>query len=403
MEPRTRLATAAALVAVLAAAACENENGGGTGRARLGATEGPAITVQWQFPQELADSTLPAAAAFAWQEFIALNWPAIQQNGAPYTRDSADTNGVFGDSSYTGPLVWHTFRAKIEIFPAPDSMPQGYTPDSAASYGYDAPPRYSYASPIAPFYPAQASDTVPWINLDENDEIGLDAMYAGAAANEPFPGPLILFMAKANRSEYSYVARNQFFPTPSRKAATSAAFDSSGSYVIAQTASPPAGGAAAISLPSGTVEIKAGWRRLTSTEAGSGRFYSTRVRFYRNGAGGVTYQDTVFGLVALHIIHKTPNRPYFVYATFEQADNLLDSAGRRVEDENGNVNAGYDSLPPFDPVITSRNATAPAPDTGYTRQNIQTLSPPTASSTPGSRVYFINSEKDSTSTRARCR
>ena len=45
----------------------------------------------------------------------------------------------------------------------------------------------------------------------------------------------------------------------------------------------------------------------------------------------------MWGLVSLHIIQKTPSAPYFIYATFEQADNILTSAGKMVEDADGNI------------------------------------------------------------------
>jgi hypothetical protein len=54
-------------------------------------------------------ATLQQAAAFAWQEFVALNWPATAGQ-----RDVPDTGQKFGAS--TGPLVWETFRGKVEIF-----------------------------------------------------------------------------------------------------------------------------------------------------------------------------------------------------------------------------------------------------------------------------------------------
>ena len=43
----------------------------------------------------------------------------------------------------------------------------------------------------------------------------------------------------------------------------------------------------------------------------------------------------MWGLVGLHIEHKTPTAPYFIFATFEQADNLLTEGGTPVENEIG--------------------------------------------------------------------
>jgi hypothetical protein len=65
-----------------------------------------AINVNPALPSDIAGgapaATLQQAAAFAWQEFIALNWPAMVGQ-----RDKPDPNQKFGAGS--GPLVWQTF------------------------------------------------------------------------------------------------------------------------------------------------------------------------------------------------------------------------------------------------------------------------------------------------------
>jgi hypothetical protein len=388
-----KLAGAAALLTAAALAAAS----GAPARPATLTAAPSAITISPNFPADLdATAGLPQAAVFAWQEFIALNWPAKQQTGGLGQRDSANTSVPFG-SPTTGPLVWHTFRAKVEIFPAPDSQPNGYVNNAAQSYGYDALPKYVYSTRIIPADSADSANAgnanyqVPWINLDENDEIGQDAMYAGNAQGQAFPGPLILFMAKANRNEYNYVAANNFY-NPSAAAPAQAA---SKAYVATNDASPPQGGSQLASLPNGTVEIKAAWRRLTAAEASSGRFYQTRVRFYREdstSAGVDTlYHDDVFGLVALHIIHKTPSQPHFVFATFEQADNILTASGDTVETVDGAVRPKYQNLVPMEVAVSSQNASQPVG--GYTRSNIQQLSPDTSVVTPGDRVYILNSPR----------
>ncbi|HEV3049117.1 MAG TPA: hypothetical protein VGX50_02340, partial [Longimicrobium sp.] len=205
-------------------------------------------------------------------------------------------------------------------------------------------------------------------------------MYAGVGTGQTSLNGLILFTAKANRLEYHYIARNGFYDSTKLGPAKRL----SSQNVIADSSSPSPGTTAnGVSLPSGTIELKAAWRELTTAEAGSGRFYQTRVRYYPTDS---TYVDTTMGLVALHIIHKTPGRPSFVFATFEQADNILSATGERVEDEQGNLNPGYDTLPPMDLGLTIRNATQPGAN-GYTKANIQHL---TATSTPGKRLYYVN-------------
>lgn len=297
-----------------------------------------AISVGSTVPTELNPTgggaqraTLSQAAAFAWQEFIALNWPAVNQTGQLNQRDTPNTQCRFGDPNCTGPLVWETFRSKVEIFPG-QNAPPGYVNSPARSYGYDALPTYNYSSlvPVCAPVPVPAA----WVNLDETDQITLDDMYAGAAPTQ-VPGnsspQLIRFTAKANRTEYNYVASNQWWNAVPSNIATATQ-----NYLATKQASPPAGSTQYVSLPLNTIELKAGWRELTPSEMRSGRFHTAKVRYYeKSGPKQVCYRESVWGLVALHIIQKTASAPHFIYATFEQADNILRPNGLPVEDENG--------------------------------------------------------------------
>jgi hypothetical protein len=286
------------------------------------ASTAAGISINSTFPTELnaagggaPAATLQQAAAFAWQEFIALNWPAaVDASGNPI-RDTPAPDCLFGTGKKGAPdcaarpLTWETFRGKVEIYGA------------APGKQYSAPPQYANAyTPGVTACPAQAPVSKPaWVNLDETSEIGLDSMYAGVNPAGPSPTngdqQLIRFAAKANGAEFAYATANRRLkPT-------------SGSPVT---------------LPNGTVELKAAWRQLTAAEAGSGRFRTTKVRYYENigqivapKTPGVCWREAVWGLVGLHIIQKTPSAPYFIYATFEQADNILNPAGDPVEDADG--------------------------------------------------------------------
>ena len=360
------------------------------------------ITITSTVPSELNASgggapkaTMQQAAAFAWQEFIALNWPAVNQTGAVNTRDTPDNNCKFADPKCTGPLVWETFRAKVEIFPG-QGNPPGYNPNQAASFGYDASPAYNYLSAV-PACDSPAPTGTPWINLDETDEITLNSMYAGNAPTQATGNSapqLIRFLAKANRAQYTYVAKQgataQWWSSipPAVKTATLA-------YLVKNMSSPPAGGSDLVSVPFGTTEVKAGWRVLTQAELSSGRFQTATARYYENSPS-LCYRQGTFGLVALHIIQKTPTAPSFIYATFEQADNILTAAGGKVEDQDGNLNQ---PLPPC-----RSDQTAPCPTTPTVQLNdtpmVNTttnvppqvnLVPSNASyCTPNSQIYYRN-------------
>lgn len=319
-------------------------------------------------------ATLADAAAFAWQEFFALNWPAVPQTGAAGTRGVADTSRKFGDPGYTGPLVWETYRSKVEIFPG-SGAPPGYPipPASATDYGFDAGPAYNYLSAVPPCAGQALPATPPYVNLDEVTQIGLNTMYAGIVPPGPTPAnsdpQRIRYLAKANRVQYVYIAENGYWNHGGNFYDAVNEFTNS----IKTNVVPPAG--SVISFPDGTVEVKAGWRMLAPTEDPK-RFHTTTVRYYEDaGTGGTSptpcFRDAVWGLVALHIIQKTPTAPTFIYATFEQADNIRSADnGMPVEDQNGQIinppPPGRPSTTPYPTYKDAYNAASHQPDPSVT-------------------------------------
>jgi hypothetical protein len=277
------------------------------------------------------NASLKDAARFAWQEFIALNWAAVKQTGAANTRDTPDTKTKFSDPSYKGPLVWHTFRGKVEIFPG-IGLPPGATKNLGGdtyTCNYDAAPQYNYSTLLS------STGRPPWINLDENSQIGLDHIFAGAATGAPLPlGTQILFMAKANRTDFEYVCPKGWWSADNLAHAKRKTAE----HIEKTHTDPEPGAKDRVSFPYGTIEVKAAWRKLGPKEDAS-RFYTTTVRYYIKDSaapGGIAPVDDTLALVGLHIIQKTRSAPYFIFATFEQADNILDESGKPVEDVNGN-------------------------------------------------------------------
>ncbi len=359
------------------------------------ATGATGITVSPDFPSDITggagNATLTEASQFAWQEFIALTWPAANQNGA------LDTRGVPNSSANYGvvntPLVWETFRHKVEVFPG-QGTPNGYVDDASQDYGFDGPVQYIYSSAKVGTADGQvqpcgtASTSAPYVNLDEINEIGQNQMFAGMGPTSPAPGQQFLYLAKANRAEYVYVAANKWWnPTVSGASPTAQdALTATVAYQQTNVASPPPGSSNLVSFPNGTVEIKSAWRQLGPGEDKS-KFRTAIVRHYeRMQSGSPCYVDSEFAMTALHIIHKTPTAPSFIFATFEYNDNIVTKNGDPVEDSAGNVIANQGATP-FDPSVTSKNAVSANP---ATPQSIQQLSPATADCQFGKSLYFQN-------------
>jgi hypothetical protein len=354
-------------------------------------------------------ASIQTAAAFAWQEFIALNWPAVPQTGALNTRDTPDLTCGFDDQTprcKSRPLVWQTFRNKVEIFPGGPGFPAVPTPPGYSttppSYGYDARPEpaYQYSDGVASPCPGQSP--VPfsaWVNLDETDQIGVDAMFAGAApatvptGHQPNSQPqLIRFLAKANRAQYSYLAGNGWLPGLNPGAPPLA---STQQYVIANLGDPAPGDSTNVSFPNGTIEIKTGWRLLTNRELTSGRWQTATVRYYENASPVPCWRQDTFGMTSLHIIQKTPSAPYFIYATFEQADNILTSGGQSVENDDGSPNVTPTCPPgqasPCPTTPTTKLADVPSPQPSMIPPRV-VLVPPNAKYCPRPQyqLYYLN-------------
>ena len=371
-------------------------------------------------------ASLTDAANFAWQQFIVATWAAQPNGQGGYNRDTADSTAIYGKNADvpTGPpLVWETFRHKVEIFPGFGSGAPHGSEKGAPDFGYNDPPEYDYSPGVVTGVcnGGTQAPTTPWVNADENSQIFLTYMFAGTAAPTVQE---ILFMAKANHVHYQYsVNPASIGQTQLNDALWNHGGGAAGTNYNAAVANfatyaaavnkiqpPPTQPVSVtplvqpfISFPSGsatevgTMEVKSAWRPLSTTEANSGRFHVTTARTYTsNGKNTFCYSDEAYGLLALHIIQKTPSAPYFIYATFSQADNILTASGAHVEDENGNIivqNPG----PDLDTGLTGAGqnpelATLATPTTleSYNTATGQPnpSNPPAAQCAPGQRLYL---------------
>ncbi len=176
---------------------------------------------------------------------------------------------------------------------------------------------------------------------------------------------LIRFLAKGNRDYFNYVTGvdSITYVNPTTKDTAiipkyrsyfnhgGTYYDNVTNYTNAIAKDTVAADSVTINFPTGTVMLKAAWRLLTDKDS-INQYHTTTVRYYEEKDGDACYyQDNTWGLVALHIAHKTPSAPnYFTFATFEQKDNLLTADGKAVEDADGKVIVQSDE--PTNPVVT---------------------------------------------------
>lgn len=240
-------------------------------------------------------------ATFAWLSFISAVAPnAAGSRGVP--------GGSFASTGTpsSGPLVWETYQHRTELLPCNVS---GGSSAPRPPQPWGAAPAYvttvSGSSPqLCSTITLSGGGALPFNNLDEVNQIGQNTLFypANPASPQPATDAQVLFEAKANQYESNFVAQN--YQTLIPKFA-------------------PFHFSPGIDLPDGTVEVKAAWRPLSSIPTSQRyRYHTANVITYGGTDTAPVPKSVPYALIALHIIHKTPNYPTFVFATFEQVDDL---------------------------------------------------------------------------------
>jgi len=236
-------------------------------------------------------------ATFAWLEFISLVATSGTERGVP--GGSFENSGKNSDQKN---LNWQTYHHRTELFP--------YRPK-----GEPKPPKPWNSTPdYVMFYENEEGVTVPYkvpfnhyTNLDEASQIAENLLFFPAVKNtrNPLRDYQALFEAKVNKVSWGYVNDN---------------------YTTLNAITPktyPNG----ITQRNGTIHLKATWRPLASIAEKNHHKYFITEGIYYNGKDSAPIAKTrKFALIGLHIIHKTPNYPTFIFATFEHEDNLKGGA-----------------------------------------------------------------------------
>jgi hypothetical protein len=227
------------------------------------------------------------AVTFAWQQFVALNWPALA--GARGVPDTSKTIGAPGDE-----VVWHTWKAPDEIFYA-----DGRTPPLWNDYGGELPSQCAAAG--APRMGVVLTRTSKVPGNITNDAVELAKQAVGGTLTDQH-GNLARYEVRENQMIFNAIVASQFYNTQGQDAAMQ------------------------VNFPPGVMEVKASWRQILDNEPPTvtSRYYTETAWIYtpQFGPNKPTCVKGTVGLVGLHITQKTPSRPQWTWATFEQIDNV---------------------------------------------------------------------------------
>jgi hypothetical protein len=243
--------------------------------------------------------------------FLALNWPTNDQGqSAPRIEDAG-----FGPPHWS---LWHNSSA---IF-----QDKGAVPEACAR----SPQQRQFvltrnlAAPVSAGLPAfraageasVASRTTRFLGVIS--AVGeLNAANLGGDIKQAFSGPLIdqngnfvFYEIMIDPNEVSYLCDNKLYNINGQ-----VAFSGSGGKVDMPTGHPQQNW-------SGSFELKLAWKVIAGKDDPS-RFFTQQAEIIDQGDDGKPVKKTVqVGLVGMHIGHKSETSPQWIWATFEQVDNL---------------------------------------------------------------------------------
>lgn len=281
---------------------------------------------------------------YAWQMFVAMNWPVDRSwpankdmAGEPDRNATVATWGVPPDPKAPMPTatVWQSFKPAQDIFlpnarkpsgwgvldPMPPSC-KGLSGEKTAGARWNKRLQFTSKLPLIRSLRAHVSTQTVITHPD--------------AIMEAFGGwltdqnkQLVWYEILTNRAEFTYIDRYGLYDAANQHVAATNANKKHPHGLVLPQGKKPSNGA---TQPQpwnelGAFEIKAAWRILTGLEEQFARYLTTAAWLEDPETGECT--EEVVGLVGLHIIHATETFPDFIWATFEQVDNVPGNAGEK--------------------------------------------------------------------------
>ncbi|NQZ11627.1 MAG: c-type cytochrome [Algicola sp.] len=244
-----------------------------------GVFEPPQIScvLPWDVQGKLKDKNLNntqrASNLFAWQTFMALNWPAKKhQRGVP-----ASHKAISNDA----PRVWESYKTTAEVF-----LDNGQRPSA-------------WDSPRAKAAPNCQSTTL------------LYAADQPTFTNGALPGTLTAqnthrtrYDIHYNKTAFDYIVKNKLYDTHQQ--------------AVVQN----------VDFPNGSILVKPAWLPLSQAQQQSKDFYTIKACVCdpqppaQVGDPLQNCKDQKVGLTGLHVMTKTKSAPQWIWSTFEHKDNV---------------------------------------------------------------------------------
>jgi hypothetical protein len=274
----------------------------------------PVNSLKGQRPLEINPSVPPGNCGFlqfAWQDFLALNWPPLgvdPTNTTAQARALPDATKVIGQAEKDNATVWEQNQPNWYVFSKNNPPPAAVGGQSFAAWNEDAWLPQA-CGPLRSHLPTGAPPPRILSSLSK-----FDAM---PGVSQAFSAPLIdqngyyaRYEILLDYSAFNYINANQFYLLSQVQA-------------FAQKAQPFSFPVQTADTPGATF-LKAAWKTLSAAEINSGRYHTAQAFLYTPAVSGIEQTcvgPVTVGLVGLHIVQKTKGFPQWLWATFEQVDN----------------------------------------------------------------------------------
>lgn len=278
----------------------------------------------WVMPLDVpANPTQADYYNFAWQSFVAMNWPTdLSYRGKPDMKSRIGATDADGRPRTT---VWQSYKEQFDLFLENAATP---TPWIVPNAGCDLD--------------GNGGTIVLQMFSKSNDVDG----EVTEAFNEATGNPLIdidsnyvRYEVRICESEYKYFVDNQYFNGQMQKEAVH-----NNAFAPVPKGNDPLSQSLQIWARFGATEIKGAWRILPADMPASqrDRYFWAKAKLF-DSFGKCQGEEVTVGLVGLHILRLTPSLgATWFWSTFEQIDNLTPQT-----DAQGNtINPSFNTNPP---------------------------------------------------------
>ncbi len=279
----------------------------------------------------------------AWQVFIALNWPADDRGRPARAKTIADASGD---------RVWSFWRPASTIF----------LPDGAA------PKPWAEREPAADRTPLFRNKAA-WRQHADSADQNFQA-FSGPLVDQN--GKWVRYQVVVNREEFDYIVHNRLYSLDGQIAFSRRPDDNQIAFPVENR----------LLGRHGAIELKFAWKELGPNDD-RGRFFTRRLRVtlaepYTPGQDGPPTREIEAGLVGMHIAMRTRSSPEWIWATFEQIDNvranpLPDGKQSHPNFFNPQISVPVNVLPPPNAIINPQTGSPEKADPAQATTWIESL------------------------------